>query len=85
VAVQSGSPLYPLMLVVNGSASDATPDDGDAVPLAQVTLTLTGAALFGTKSFDTTNVAVFSEFTMVHDGAPPTSISTRAQFVWFAV
>jgi hypothetical protein len=70
---------------VNGRASVATPEDGDAVPLAQETDTLTGAALSGTKSFATMNEVEFSELVIVQDGVPPTVITTRAQFSWFAV
>jgi hypothetical protein len=71
--------------VVNGVASDAEPDAGEGVPLAQLTLTLTLAPLLGTKSFATTNVSLFSEFTIVQLTLPPGLIATLAQFVWLAV
>ena len=51
--------VYPETVVVNGVASDAEPEFGEGVPLVQLTLTLTDAPLFGTKSFDTVNVALF--------------------------
>jgi hypothetical protein len=35
---------------VNESASEVEPEAGDGVPLVQVTLTVTEAALFGVKS-----------------------------------
>jgi hypothetical protein len=43
---------------VNGVASDALPDAGNAVPLAQLTLTETDAPLFGWKSLFTVNMAL---------------------------
>jgi len=51
--------VYPETVVVNGVASDAEPEFGEGVPLVQLRLTLTDAPLFGTKSFDTVNVALF--------------------------
>jgi hypothetical protein len=70
---------------VKGSASDATPDAGEGVPLAQETVTLTGAGLSGWKSFETTNDLELSELTIVQDGVPPGVTSTSAQFVWLSL
>jgi hypothetical protein len=73
------------MVVENGVASDAEPDAGEGVPLVQVTLMLTLAASFGTKSLLTVSVAVFSVLTMVQEALPPGVIATLAQPAWFAV
>jgi hypothetical protein len=70
---------------VKGNASEAIPDAGLGVPLAQETLTLTGAALSGWKSFETTKDAEFRELTIVQEGVPPWTTRTSAQFVWLAV
>ena len=77
--------LKPVIVEVNGAASDAEPDAGDGVPLVQLRLTLTEAPLFGTKSLFTVNVALFCVFVIVHEGVPPTVIATFTQFAWFAV
>jgi hypothetical protein len=50
---------------VAGVASDALAEAGEAVPLAQESDTVTEAALFGTKSLLTLNVALFSVFVIV--------------------
>lgn len=55
------------------------------MPLAQDTDTLTGAALFGTKSLATMNEVEFREFVIVQEGVPPTVTTTSAQFSWLAV
>ena len=68
-----------------GVASDADADAGDADPLVHESETVTEAPLFGTKSFDTVNVALFCVLVSVQDEVPPTEIATLAQFVWFAV
>jgi hypothetical protein len=52
---------------VNGVDSDALPDAGTGVPLAQLTLTETDAPLFGTKSLFTVNIALVCVFTIVHE------------------
>ena len=57
--------MKPLTVVVNGVASEAEPLAGEGVPLVQLTLTLTLAPLFGTKSLFTVNVAVFRVFVIV--------------------
>ena len=49
----------------------AVPLAGVGVPLVQVTLTLTEAPLFGTKSFTTVKLALFSVLTIVQLAAPP--------------
>ena len=74
-----------MTVVVKGVASEAVPLDGVAVPLVQETLTLTLAALFGTKSLTTVNAPVFRLFTIVQEDEPPTLIATLAQFDWSAV
>jgi hypothetical protein len=51
--------------VLNGVASDAVPEDGVAVPLAQLMLIETLAPLFGTKSLFTMNACWFRVLTMV--------------------
>jgi hypothetical protein len=70
--VQVAPAVKPLMVLTNGVASDAEPLAGEGVPLVQVTLTLTDAPLFGTKSLFTVRVAVFSVFVIVQLGVPPT-------------
>jgi hypothetical protein len=52
---------------LNGEASEALPDEGVAVPLAQLIETLTDAPLLGTKSLFTTNALWFSVFTIVQE------------------
>ena len=63
---------------VAGVASDADAVAGEGVPLEQARDTFTAAPLFGTKSFDTVNVALFCVFVIVHDAAPPMLIGTLA-------
>ena len=70
---------------MNGVASEAVPDEGVAVPLAQLMLTLTDPPAFGTKSLLTMKACVFRLFTIVQECVPPTEIATVAQPVWFAV
>jgi hypothetical protein len=82
--VQSGSPVKPVTVVTNGVASDADPDDGVAVPLAQETLTETDAPLFGTKSLFTWKVSVFRLFVIVQEWLPLTAIATPAHGAWLA-
>jgi hypothetical protein len=65
VAVQFGSPVYPLTVNDAGEVSVALADAGDAVPLVHVTLTVTEAPLLGTKSFATLNVVWLSVLTIV--------------------
>ena len=79
VAVHVAPALNPLTVVVNADASDAGPDAGEGVPLVHDTLTLTDAALFGTKSLCTVSVAVLSVFVIVHEGVPPGVSRTPAQ------
>jgi hypothetical protein len=59
--------VKPLTVVTKGVASDADPDAGEGVPLVQVTLTLTLAPLFGTKSLFTVSVATFSTLMIVQE------------------
>lgn len=59
-------PEKPAIVVEKGVASEADPDDGEGVPLVQLTLTLTEALLFGTKSLCTTNVPLVSVLVIVH-------------------
>ena len=66
VAVQVAPGLKPVIVVENAVASEADPEAGDGVPLVQDTLTLTDAALLGTKSLCTASVALFSVFVIVH-------------------
>lgn len=42
--------VKPVIVVVNGVASELEPDAGEGVPVVQVTLTGTDAPLFGMKS-----------------------------------
>jgi hypothetical protein len=70
---------------VNGVASDALPDAGEGVPLAQDTLTETEPPAFGWKSLITVNVSWFRVFVIVQEGVPPTVIATVAHGTWFAV
>ena len=50
VAVHVEPVLKPMIVVMNGDASDAGPDAGEGVPLVQVTEIVTVAALSGMKS-----------------------------------
>ena len=83
--------IYPITPASTmGELADAWSAAGDrniwgTVPLVQEMLTLTVAALFGTKSLTTVNVAEFCVFVIVQDGVPPTLIDTLAQPDWFAV
>lgn len=61
--------VKPVIVVVNGAASDADPDAGEGVPVEQVTLTLTEAPLFGRKSLFTVSVALFSVLVIVQEPA----------------
>ena len=74
MAVQVAPRLNAVTVVTNGVASEAEPDAGDGVPLVQVTLTGTLAALFGTKSLLTVRVVTRAVFVIVQapdpDGAP---------------
>jgi hypothetical protein len=74
VAVHVGLPLYPAIVVAKGVVSVAVPEDGEAVPLVQLTVTLTEAPLFGMKSLFTTKAPLFNVFVIVQepvpDGAP---------------
>jgi hypothetical protein len=65
VATQFGSPTGPLTVNAAGVASLAEALDGEAVPLAQDSDTVTLPALFGTKSFWTVNGSWTSVFTIV--------------------
>ena len=55
---------------VAGVASDADAVAGEGVPLEQARDTFTAAPLFGTKSFETVNVALFCVLTIVHPPVP---------------
>jgi hypothetical protein len=70
---------------VKGVDSVALPEDGEGVPLVQLTLTETLAPLLGTKSLFTMNVPAFSVFVIVQDTLPPLTSVLLAQFAWFAV
>jgi hypothetical protein len=70
---------------VNGVDSVAVPDAGEGVPLVQLTLTLTEAPLFGTKSLFTMNVPALSVLVMVQETFPPLTSVLFAQFAWLAV
>ena len=71
--------------MLNGTASVIDPEAGDAVPLVQLTLTLTLAALSGTKSLCTTKALLLSVLVIVQLGVPPLVIATFAQADWLAV
>jgi hypothetical protein len=77
--------LKPVIVVVNGVASEAEPEAGDAVPLVHVMLTGTDAPLFGTKSLFTVRVASFSILVIVQETPPPFERTTPAQPAWLAV
>jgi hypothetical protein len=66
VAVQFGSPTKPVTVNIAGVDSDALAEAGVADPLAQERLTVTLAALFGTKSLATWKVSLVCVLTMVH-------------------
>jgi hypothetical protein len=69
VPVQVGLPVWPVTVKTAGVDSVALAEAGEAVPLAQLRETVTLAPLFGTKSFRTSNVAVFRLLTMVQKPA----------------
>jgi hypothetical protein len=65
VAVQFGSPVKPVTVKTAGVASEALADAGLALPLAQDSVTVTLAALLGTKSLFTWKVSDVIVFVMV--------------------
>jgi hypothetical protein len=65
VAVHVGSPLKPLTVNEAGVLSDADVDDGITFAGPQTKVTVTLAALFGTKSFCTVKLVLLSVLTMV--------------------
>jgi hypothetical protein len=69
VAVQVAPALNPVTVTINGAASVAEPEDGEGVPLVQVTFTVTLAPLFGTKSLEIVNVPDLSVLVIVHEPA----------------
>ena len=77
--------VKPVIVVENGVASEAEPLAGEGVPLVQLTLTGTLAALFGMKSLFTVSVALLSVLVIVQLGVPPTLIATLAHGAWLAV
>jgi hypothetical protein len=83
--VQVAPALKPVTVVENGVASEAEPLAGEGVPLVQVTLIETDAALFGTKSLTTVSVALFSVFVIVQEVVPPLVMPTFRQLVWAEV
>jgi hypothetical protein len=87
VAVQVGSPSYPVTVNEAGVASKAEALAGEAVPPfgEQDSITVTDAPSFGTKSFATSNVSLFSVFVIVQFDDPPFVITTFWQFVSSAV
>ena len=74
VAVQVAPTVKPVTATDRGVASLAWPLEGEGVPLVQLRLTLTVAALLGMKSLLIVSVAAFCEFVIVQeplpDGAP---------------
>jgi hypothetical protein len=68
--VQVAPDVNPATVVTNGVASLADPEAGEGVPLVQVTLTLTLAPLFGTKSLLTVKVALVWVFVIVQEPVP---------------
>jgi hypothetical protein len=85
VVVQVAPAEKPVIVVLNGVASEAVPLEGEGVPLVQVTFTGTLAPEFGTKSLFTVSVALFSVLVIVQFDVPPTLIATLTQFAWLAV
>jgi hypothetical protein len=83
--VQVAPVVKPVIVVVNGVASDAEPEAGEGVPLVQLTLTLTLAPLLGLKSLFTVSVALFSVFVIVQVELPPILIVTFAHDASLAV
>jgi hypothetical protein len=67
--------VKPATVVVKAVDSDAVPDAGDGVPLVQVTVTGTVAALFGTKSLLTVRVALVCALTIVQ--VPAVSVAEQ--------
>jgi hypothetical protein len=68
--------LKSVTVKIAGDASVAFVGDVATLPLVHVSVTLTVAALFGTKSLFTVNVAVFRVFVIVHEGVPPADTAT---------
>jgi hypothetical protein len=77
--VQVAPALKPVTVVENGVASEAEPLAGEGVPLVQVTLIETDAALFGTKSLTTVSVALFSVFVIVQEPADSSAEQVRLE------
>jgi hypothetical protein len=77
--------LNPVTVVTNGVASLAEPEDGDGVPLVQVTLTDTEPPASGWKSLLTVRVALFSVLVIVQETFPPLLSTTLAHPLWLAV
>jgi hypothetical protein len=67
--VQFGSPEKPLTVNEAGVASEADAEAGLTLAEPQDSVTVTLAALFGTKSLMTWKFAVLSVFTMVQEPA----------------
>jgi hypothetical protein len=74
VAVQVAPAVKPVIVVMNGLDSEDEPDTGEGVPVVQVTLTVTLAALFGMKSLFTVRVALFRVLVIVHDPAESSAL-----------
>jgi hypothetical protein len=79
VAEHVAPAVKPVIVKTAGDASEAFWGEESTLPVVHVTETLTVAALFGTKSLLTVNVAPLSVFVIVQDGVPPSLIATLWQ------
>ena len=66
MAVQLGSGVKPVTVKTAGEASLARALAGVTAPVSQESVTVTEAALLGTKSLSTENVSLLSVFVIVH-------------------
>ena len=81
MAVQFGSPTAPETVKLAGVASLAEAEDGDGVPLAQESETVTEAALLSEKSLWTLKLCWLRLLTMVQVAEPPRGTATLTQLL----
>jgi hypothetical protein len=77
--------VYPATANEAGVASEAELEAGDGEPLVHRSVTVTEAALFGTKFFWTVKGALVCSLVIVHEAEPPTLIATDRQLAWLAM
>ena len=82
--MQAAPAVKPVTVKTAGVASEALAEAGVTVPLVQVALTVTEAALFGTKSLVTVNVPSMRVLVIVQLTLPPLTSATVAHAAWLA-